>query len=263
MLAWRRPLVADEVTRRIRGALGGSSASSRRRLRKFFGDAGARGNARGMAEQSKPRVAVVFTGGTISMRVDPAAGGAVPTLSGEEILRLVPGLAEIAEVTVVEFARLPGPHMTPVRMWDLSGVVAQQLADARVNGVVITHGTDTLEETAYLLDLTLKSEKPVVLVGSMRNGSEPSWDGPANLRTAVRVAADPAARGLGVLVVMGDQLLAAVEATKTHTESVDTFQARDFGPVGIVDKDRIIVTRRRAAREHIAAQRIEIGRAHV
>jgi L-asparaginase len=73
----------------------------------------------------------------------------------------------------------------------------------------------------------------------------------------VRVAADPAARGLGVLVVMGDQLLAAVEATKTHTESVDTFQARDFGPVGIVDKDRIIVTRRRAAREHIAAQRIE------
>jgi L-asparaginase len=97
----------------------------------------------------------------------------------------------------------------------------------------------------------------VIFVGAMRNSSELSWDGPGNLRSAVRVAVDPSARGLGVLVVMGDQLIAATEATKTHTEAVDTFQSRDFGPLGIVDKDRIIVTRRLLKREHIEAEKLE------
>ena len=221
------------------------------------------GKLAGMTDMERPRIAVVFTGGTISMRVDAAAGGAVPALSGDEILALVPGLEKIAAVRVVEFARVAGPHITPVRMLELARVVAAQLADATVQGVVITHGTDTLEETAYLLDLVLDSEKPVVLVGSMRNGSELGFDGPANLRSAVRVAVEPAARGLGVLVVMNDQLLAAAEATKTHTEAVDTFQSRDFGALGMVDKDRVIVTRRRVAREHVPAvvaleERVEI-----
>ncbi len=210
-----------------------------------------------MNDAKKPHLAVVFTGGTISMRVDPQAGGAVPALSGAEILALIPALDQLATVTVVEFARVAGPHITPPLMLELSRVVAAQLADESVCGVVITHGTDTLEETAYLLDLVLASEKPVVLVGSMRNGSELGWDGPANLHSALRVAIDPAARGLGVLVVMNDQLLAAAEATKTHTEAVDTFQSRDFGALGIVDKDRVIVSRRRAAREHLAATQLE------
>ncbi|PYI82985.1 MAG: L-asparaginase, partial [Verrucomicrobia bacterium] len=126
-----------------------------------------------------------------------------------------------------------------------------------MKGVVVTHGTDTLEETAYLHDLIVVSEKPVVFVGSMRNSSELSWDGPANLRSAVRVAIDPSARGLGGLVVMNDQLLAAADATKTHTEAIGTFQGRDFGPLGVVDKDCIIVTRRPLKREHIAAERLE------
>jgi L-asparaginase len=136
-------------------------------------------------------------------------------------------------------------------------VIASQLAAERVHGVVVTHGTDTLEETAYLLDLVLAPEQPVVLVGAMRHSSELGWDGSANLFSAVRVAADPAVRGLGVLVVMNDQLLAASEATKTHTESLETFQSRDFGPLGIVDKDRVIVLRQLAAREHIPATRLE------
>jgi L-asparaginase len=91
----------------------------------------------------------------------------------------------------------------------------------------------------------------------MRNSSELGWDGPANLRSAVRVAAEPVARGLGVLVVMNDQLIAAADATKTHTESVDTFQGRDFGPLGVVDKDRVLLRHRRVAREHIPATRLE------
>jgi len=191
------------------------------------------------------------------MRLDPAAGGAVPMLSGEEIVAQVPGLDQIAEVAAMDFARLPGPHITPGRMLELSRVVASQLADERANGVVVTHGTDTLEETAYLLDLVLPSDQPVVLVGAMRNSSELGWDGPANLRSAVRVAVDPGVRGLGVLVVMNDQVLAASEATKTHAESLETFQSRDFGPLGIVDKDRVIMSRQRAAREHIPVTRLD------
>lgn len=205
----------------------------------------------------KPRLATFFTGGTISMRIDPATGGAVPALSGEEIIALVPGLDQLADFDLINFARLPGPHWTPGRMMELARAAREKLADEKIAGAVITHGTDTLEETAYLLDLVLDEEKPVVLVGAMRNSSELSWDGPANLRSAVRVAIDPQARGLGVIVAMNDQLIGAAEVTKTHTESTDTFQSRDFGPLGLVDKDRVIVTRRRLEREHILTDRIE------
>lgn len=191
----------------------------------------------------RPNLSIFFTGGTISMQIDPKSGGAIPTLSGAEILARVPGLDEIASFETIEFGRFPGPHMTPPRMLDLARAISEALLHPNVDGVVVTHGTDTLEETAYLLSLVLSSEKPVVFVGAMRNSSELSWDGPANLRSAVRVAVSPNARDLGVLVVMNDQILAASEATKTHTESTDTFQSRDFGPLGIVDKDRVIVSR--------------------
>src|SRR5262245_9482784 len=205
----------------------------------------------------KTRLAIFFTGGTISMRIDPATGGAVPALSGEEIIAQVPGLDEIADFDVINFGRWPGPHVTPARMMELARAVRGKLAEENIAGAVVTHGTDTLEETAYLLDLVLNEEKPIVFVGAMRNSSELSWDGPGNLRSAVRVAVDPLSRGLGVIVAMNDQLIAAAEATKTHTESTDTFQSRDFGPLGIVDKDRVIVTRRSIDRERIVTDRIE------
>ena len=191
------------------------------------------------------------------MRIDPATGGAVPALSGEEIIAQVPGLDEIADFDVINFGRWPGPHVTPSRMMELARAVKEKIAEESIAGAVVTHGTDTLEETAYLLDLVLNEEKPIVFVGAMRNSSELSWDGPGNLRSAVRVAIDPQSRGLGVIVAMNDQLIAAAEATKTHTESTDTFQSRDFGPLGIVDKDRVIVTRRPFERERIVTDKIE------
>jgi L-asparaginase len=205
----------------------------------------------------RPRLAAFFTGGTISMRIDPLTGGAVPALSGEEIIALVPGLDSLAEFDLINFARLPGPHWTPHRMIELARAVKEKLADEGIAGAVVTHGTDTLEETAYLLDLVINDEKPIVFVGAMRNSSELSWDGPENLSSAVRVAIDRQSRGLGVIVAMNQQLIAAAEATKTHTESTDTFQSRDFGPLGIVDKDRLIVTRRPFVREHITTEKVE------
>jgi len=205
----------------------------------------------------KPRLAIFFTGGTISMRIDPATGGAIPALSGEEIIAQVPGLNDIADYDLINFDRLPGPHWTPRRMMDLARAVREKLANERIVGAVITHGTDTLEETAYFLDLVLKTDQPVVLIGAMRNSSELSWDGPENLCAAVRVAIAPQARGLGVVVAMNSQIISAEEATKTHTESTDTFQSRDFGPLGFVDKDRVIVTRRPFERELIATEAVE------
>ena len=191
------------------------------------------------------------------MSIDPTMGGAAPALSGEEIVARVEGLSDVADFDIINFARLPGPHVTPVLMLDLARQVEARLQEETIAGVVITHGTDTLEETAYFLDLVLHSDKPVVFVGAMRNSSELSWDGPANLKAAVRAAADAQLRGLGVVIAMSEKIIAANEVTKTHTESVDTFQSRDFGPLGVIDKDCVILARRPTEREHIATDKIE------
>jgi L-asparaginase len=193
------------------------------------------------------------------MSIDPTMGGASPALSGEEIVAQVIGLKEIADFEIINFARLPGPHVTPSIMLELAHAVRSVLQRENIDGVVITHGTDTLDETAYFLDLVLQSVKPVVFVGAMRNSSELSWDGPANLIAAVRVATTVEARGLGVLVAMSEEIIAAREVIKTHTESVDTFQSRDYGPVGLIDKDRIIIARRTTDQEYIQTDNIEMA----
>jgi L-asparaginase len=124
-------------------------------------------------------------------------------------------------------------------MWRLARRAAAWLERSDVDGLVITHGTDTLEETAYMLDLLLLSPKPVCIVGAIRTASEPGWDGPANLLAAVRVAAMPASRNRGVLVVMNEQILMASEAQKVHTESAASFASPEFGPVGVIDAGRV------------------------
>jgi L-asparaginase len=188
-------------------------------------------------------IGILFTGGTISMRVDPATGAAVPAMGSAEILALVPGLAAVGPIEAEDVSRLPGPHVTPDHMWHLARRAAAWLERPEVDGLVITHGTDTLEETAYLLDLVLTSDKPVAILGAMRTISDPSWDGPANLIAAARVAAAPASRGRGTLVVMNDQILPAAEAIKMHTEAAGAFEAPEFGPLGIVDAGRVLYRR--------------------
>jgi L-asparaginase len=190
----------------------------------------------------KKHVHVLFTGGTISMKIDPGTGAAVPALSGEEIVSRVQGLRREAHLTLEDYARLPGPHVTPQWMWRLRGRVAAILKDPSVDGVVLTHGTDTLEETAFLLDLTLDGAKPVVLCGAMRTVSEPGWDGPANLMAAVRAAVHPDSRGRGTLVTVGEEVHAAAEVTKWHTQSLASFRS-PRGPLGFVERGHIVYYR--------------------
>ncbi|MBI5280550.1 MAG: asparaginase [Candidatus Solibacter usitatus] len=204
-----------------------------------------------------PRVLLVFTGGTIGMKIDPETGGAIPSLSGEELLEHDAALRELAELEVIEFGQYPGPHMTPGRMWEVSEVLRRELKRDDIAGAVVTHGTDTLEETAYLLDLRHVSEKPAVVVGAMRTVSEPGFDGPVNLSAAIRTVLEPRARGQGVFVVMNQVIHAASEATKTDAQQLETFQSPVFGPLGHVDVDKVIIGRRLLDRDVIDCERFE------
>ncbi|MCB9894391.1 MAG: asparaginase [Planctomycetes bacterium] len=203
---------------------------------------------------AKPRIRLIFTGGTISMR-DDAGKGAVPVLSGADLLKDVPGLDEFCEVDVHDFGQLPGPHMTPQRMFDLSLLAAKSFAEG-FDAVVLTHGTDTLEETAYLMDLRHEGPQPIVFVGAMRTSSQLSWDGPINLFEACRVAADPRSRDRGVMVVMNSTVFAAAEVTKTYTEALDTFQSPDIGPLGTFDGKELLWLRK-PHRKPLAGKRLD------
>jgi len=188
-------------------------------------------------------IVLVFTGGTISMRHDPNIRGAVPALAGREILELVPQLKEIAPLEVDEFGAFPGPHMTVERMWLLRNRIVSHIARKEVQGVVVTHGTDSLEESAYLVARSVESDKPIVFTGAMRTASDLGWDGPANLGAAVRVAASTEASGFGVLVVMGDRVFPGLDVTKAHTHMLDAFESPGLGPLGVVDDGRVIFRR--------------------
>ena len=199
-------------------------------------------------------IAIVTTGGTIAMQHDAAAGGAVPTLAGADFLQSLP--AGLPFVRLVEHCNVPSAHFALDLLWSLRQRVAALAADPGVAGVVVTHGTDTLEETAYLLDLTVPGETPVVVTGAMRTASDVGYEGYANLAAAIRVAASQEARGLGALVVLNDQIHAARWVTKTHTLALDTFQSPGHGPLGRVDADGEWIGSR-LAREIIPCGRLD------
>ena len=205
----------------------------------------------------KKKVALIFTGGTISMRIDEKTGGAVPYLSGNELVELLPSLKDLADIEIYDFGKYPGPHMTLDLMMQLKDIVKNYLDREDIVGAVITHGTDTLEETAYLLDLTINSPKPVVLTGSMKNTSEPDWDGEKNLIDSITVALSENCRDLGVLVCMNGEINAASEVSKIYSDEVESFKSLDFGSLGFVSKNRVIINRLPRKREYIPSNKIE------
>lgn len=206
-----------------------------------------------MAEQR--RVALIITGGTIDSvgkdRLDLAwyieAG---KRLNTGELLAQLPELESIAKVGEFPFRRLPNHALVDKDWLDMLRTIHKIFDEGRADGIVITHGTNTIEETTYFLTLTLKTDKPVVLVGSMRPSSAISADGYLNLLNAVRVAADPNSRGRGALLVMNDTIFAGRDVTKTNTYRVQAFQGRDLGPLGYADTDGKIIYFHRTEKKH-------------
>ena len=189
------------------------------------------------------KIAIIFNGGTISMKIDEKIKAAVPSLSAEEIMSMIPGVEEYAEIEAYTFSSMPSPHMTLETMLKLSKFTTELVEREDIDGVVITHGTDTLEETAYLLDLTVKTKKPVVVTGAMRSGSELGYDGPFNLATSICTAISDEAVGRGVLVCFNGELNSASEVTKANSMALNAFRTPNFGPIGIVDNDNVIFYR--------------------
>jgi L-asparaginase len=191
------------------------------------------------------RVAVVFTGGTISMRQAPDGGGATPTLRGEELLASVPGLDRIAEIEPIDWGLVPASHLTFDQVLEIGRIVDGQLRRPEIDGAVIVQGTDVMEETAFAWDLLPMPPKPVIVVGAMRSASQDGYDGPENLRNAVVAAVDPRLGDQGVIVAMAGELHGADDVRKTHTHAYATFQSPNAGRLGTVSSERVHLARRR------------------
>jgi L-asparaginase len=187
-----------------------------------------------------PTVAIITTGGTIAEKTDPKTGGAIPGVSGADLLAAGPGLSKVANIKVVEFSNIDSSQMTPEMWAKLSAMVDGLLADPAIKGAVVTHGTDTMAEGAYFLDLTLKSDKPVVFVGAMRDASDVSPDGPANILNAVIQAASDEAKGWGVTVTLNEYINSARNVRKTNSSNVQTFDSGEQGYLGYIAMGKVI-----------------------
>ena len=192
-----------------------------------------------------PRILLVGTGGTITMT--PGGSGIVPTLSAEDLVRAVPELARHAQLEVVSYSAKPGASLTLDDLVQIAGLVEHRLAEGCA-GAVVVQGTDTIEETAFVLDLLVASERPIVVTGAMRGPAMPGADGPANLLAAVIVAATAAATGLGTLVVLNDEVHAARFVRKLHTALPSAFASPGAGAVGTVIEGSLVVHSRMARR---------------
>jgi len=206
---------------------------------------------------TKPLVCIVGTGGTIASKFDPALGGHASAATPEDLVATVQGLGEIADIRVVAHSNINSALMDTATAFGLRDTLQEVVRDERVTGVVVTHGTATLEETAYLIDLTLETEKPIVVTGAQRNFDEPDADGPRNLLYAVMIAAAPDSPGRGVMVALGGEIHAAREAMKVHTERLACFASRDGGPIGMVTQRAVTFFARPERRMHLDVTRIE------
>lgn len=194
---------------------------------------------------------LIATGGTISNR----RGG---RLTADELVGAIPDLNRHVDAEFEQFANVASSQLTLDQWIELARRINDLYrADSQLAGIVVTSGTDTLEELAYFLNLTVRHDRPVAVVGSMRNPSTIGYEGAANLLQGFRVAADPASRGRGVLVVLNDEINAAREVTKTDALRLQTFQTRGYGVLGVVDGDRVVYYRKVESR-HTAASEFDV-----
>lgn len=203
---------------------------------------------------SEKIIELISTGGTIAMGFDSISGGAVQKLSAEGLLQGMPSLDGIARIETMNFCNKPGPHMLPGDVFEMSKVIRSLFENKKADGVVVTHGTDTIEETAYALDLLLDSNNPVVVTGAMRNTSLLSADGPSNMFNSIITAAANDSYGMGVMVVFNNEVHLGRDVTKASATQLNTFRSPLFGPVGFIYADRVQFVREIGLRETIPAK---------
>ena len=185
------------------------------------------------------RIKILATGGTIASKIDPITSGAKPALSGEDLVAAIPGLDRWGKIEIENVSNISSDYEGTDEWVQLANRINEVLNEDNVQGVVVTHGTDTLEETAYFLELTVRSQKPVVVTGAQRNVSELDTDGPRNLLNAVKIVSFKGAMRLGVLVALNGQIHSARDVTKSHTHAVETFNSGRKGLLGEVVGERI------------------------
>lgn len=201
------------------------------------------------------KVVLISTGGTIASRMDPTHGYVSATASGDELVKLLydplPGIA----VEIDDFCNIGSFNIDLELAFRLARRIERHLARPDVTGVAVTHGTDTMEESAFLTDLIVASDKPIVFTGAQRNADEPDTDGPRNLAGAIRLASG--LHGLGAVILFDEDVHAARDATKMHTCRTDTFTSMEHGKLGEIDGERIVLHRRPVLRATIPTERIE------
>lgn len=198
----------------------------------------------------RPKVLLVSLGGTITMTREAAGAGIAPTLGAADLVAAVPGLADVAEIATHSALRIPGASLTFEDLIHLAALLEARLGDG-IDGAVVIQGTDTIEETAWFLDLLVASDSPVVVTGAMRGAQMPGADGPANLLASTIVAASEMARGLGTLVVLNDEVHAARFVQKSHTALPSAFASPSAGPIGFVAEGRVRVHARLLRTPHV------------
>jgi L-asparaginase len=203
------------------------------------------------------RIIVLSTGGTIASRYSAKHGSVVSNVGGGELVASLRPLAPDAEVVSEEFSNIGSYSIDLETAFRLAQRIRTLLADPGIAGIVVTHGTDTMEESAYLADLLVDSSKPVVFTGAQIHADEPDSDGPRNLADAIRVAASEEARGMGVVIVFGQEIHAARDATKMHASRVGTFSSLEHGKLGEIDAKRVWIQRRTMRRDPLDSDRIE------
>ena len=194
-------------------------------------------------KMTSKNILIIFTGGTISMEKDANSQAVNIRDNHDSLIQTLENQFKNIKLSSITFSMVPSPFMKIDDLFTLAKLTFSKLKN-EIDGIVITHGTDTLEETAYFLDIFDSSSKPIVLTGSMRNYSEIGYDGLSNLASSILVAASDDSKNHGVLVVLNDEINAASEVTKSHTLSLDTFKSLEFGPIGIIDNQNVIYYRR-------------------
>lgn len=201
------------------------------------------------------KILVLHTGGTIAMKEDHLTGGVSPDVANP-LMDAVITLPNEVELLVEDIFNLPSPHVTLQHMLQIKERI-QQAKLAGIDSVVITHGTDTLEETAFFLDTTIGNQLSIVITGAMRSSNELGSDGLYNFESAIRVAACPESQGKGVLIVMNDEIHSARYVTKTHTTNVATFRTPTLGPIGLVSKHRILFMQKLLDTPHLDVKTVD------